>query len=85
MYFLASIVDRKLMAINIRVQEVRAGTEFHTHRKLWQPNKAEVNHTKGAPAQKYRKVTSFVRLLDCLTNRSHPNSALWLKEVAHYT
>ena len=41
-------VDRKLMAINIRVQEVRAGTEFHTHRKLRHPNKAEVNHTKGA-------------------------------------
>ena len=42
--FLGFIVDRKLT----RVQEVRAGTEFHTRRKLRQPNKAGVNHTKGA-------------------------------------
>ena len=51
MYLLASL-DRKLTAINIKVQEVRAGTEFHTHRKLRQPNKAEVNHTKGGQGKK---------------------------------
>ncbi len=52
---LGFIVDRKLTAINIRVQEARAGTEFHTHRKLRQPNKAEVNHTKEKEATRVQK------------------------------